>query len=145
MISARNSKGEHYDASLRRFRHNFLRILPRTIPINQVEPMSLTDVPYIKDFEHDVMRSNSRFIEPNFPELVKGHGKNVCKPMHYWQSKSFPNCNIFHETSLLLLDHRCLSLPAERCAPFLSRVRKTMLAMSTNSCTRISIIMARIT
>ncbi len=76
---------------------------PRTVDIRR--PSNLTDVPYTKDFERNSIPSNAplittKWFEPNSLELVSGYDKKTCKPKHEWQSKSFPNCNMFHETSL---------------------------------------------
>lgn len=111
--SATNSRDEFFPAakkivlpgdgpnSLRRIRFNFSRRFPRTVAISQIEPIIPTDVPYAKNIElNSVVSSDSTTIEPSSPELVKGYNLDVCRPMHNWQSKSFPNCNMFHETYL---------------------------------------------
>ena len=37
------------------------------------------------------------WYEPNANNFRHGYDSNACKPLHKWQSKSFPNCNTFHE------------------------------------------------
>jgi len=99
--------------SLRGVLHSVDRRLPRTVAISSQnmnmsmsEPTSLTDTPYTKDFQIDsVSSTNSSLItpewfQPNSLELIRGYDLDVCKPKHDWQSKSFPNCNMFHETSM---------------------------------------------
>eukprot|EP00984_Skeletonema_dohrnii_P014454 scaffold6077_cov80-Skeletonema_dohrnii-CCMP3373.AAC.1 len=110
-ISANNSRDEHITAakhimlpeedtpSLLRVRHSFAKRYPRTVAISQSEPTILTDMPYTIDFELNSIDS-SDITEPYFPDLVKGYNMDVCKPKHDWQSKSFPNCNMFHEANL---------------------------------------------
>ena len=109
-ISANNSRDEHItaakhimlpkeDTSLLRVRHSFVKRYPRTVAISTSSPTILTDLPYTIDFELDSIDSSDR-TEPYFPDLVKGYNMDVCKPKHDWQSKSFPNCNMFHETHL---------------------------------------------
>eukprot|EP00985_Skeletonema_marinoi_P008972 scaffold4101_cov147-Skeletonema_marinoi.AAC.6 len=109
-ISANNSRDEHItaakhimlpkeDTSLLRVRHSFVKRYPRTVVISTSSPTILTDMPYTIDFELNSIDS-SDITEPYFPDLVKGYNLDVCKPKHDWQSKSFPNCNMFHETHL---------------------------------------------
>eukprot|EP00984_Skeletonema_dohrnii_P014455 scaffold6077_cov80-Skeletonema_dohrnii-CCMP3373.AAC.2 len=85
--------------SLRRVRHSFVKRYPQTVAISTSSPKILTDMPYTIDFELDSIDS-SDLTEPYFPDLVKGYNMDVCKPKHDWQSKSFPNCNMFHEKHL---------------------------------------------
>ena len=96
-------------ASLRRVQHSVDRRYPRTVSIiiNQSEPLILTmDVPYTKNFERNSIPLDSPIIssewfEPNSLELG-GYNYNLsrCEPTHAWQSKSFPNCNMFHESTV---------------------------------------------
>ena len=94
--------------SLRGVLHSVDRKFPRTVNISSHsmnEPTILTDVPYTKDFERNSIPSKAPLItpewyKPNSLELVGGYNLKKCKPKHDWQSKSFPNCNMFHETNL---------------------------------------------
>lgn len=94
---------------LRGVLHSVNRRYPRTVAIggqNMSESRIPIDVPYTKNFQIDSISStNSSMItpewfEPNSLELIRGYNLDVCKPKHEWQSKSFPNCNMFHESSL---------------------------------------------
>jgi len=100
-INHKISASKHITAakSLRRVRHGFVKRYPRTVVISTSSPTILTDTPYTIDFELNSIDS-SDITEPYFPDLVKGYNLDVCKPKHDWQSKSFPNCNMFHETHL---------------------------------------------
>lgn len=58
------------------------------------------------DFKEDSMPEDPPQIapgwyEPNADEFVDGYDMDVCEPMHEWQSKSYPNCNKFHELDLV--------------------------------------------
>jgi len=91
--------------SLRGVLHSVDRRFPRTVAISQSEQLSLTDMPYTKEFEHNCIPPGSPLItsewfEPNSLELIGGYNLNACEPAHAWQSKSFPNCNMFHESNL---------------------------------------------
>ncbi len=86
-------------------RKGFPRAVDISSPSSKSESTNLTDVPYTKDFERNSIPSNAplitpKWFEPNSLGLVGGYNKKTCKPKHGWQSKSFPNCNMFHETSL---------------------------------------------
>ena len=117
--SANNSREEHMTVakilvtppkdetpSLRSAIYSIERRYPRTVIMNQSEPIIRTDdVPYTKNFDRNSIPSKaplitSKWFKPNSLELVGGYNLKVCKPMHDWQSKSFPNCNMFHETNL---------------------------------------------
>ena len=87
------------------------RRFPRTVAFlsrDMSVPTILTDAPYTKDFERNSIPSfkprdhiiTPEWYKPNSLELVGGYNKNTCKPKHDWQSRSFPNCNLFHETNL---------------------------------------------
>ncbi len=120
-IDSYGPKTGDYSQSLRSVLHNsgVDRRFPRTVAISSHtgEQTSLTDVPYTtkNNFQLDsnVSSTNSIFItpewyEPNSLELIRGYNLNVCKPKHDWQSSSFLNCNILHETDLLemkLINH----------------------------------------
>ncbi len=118
--SANNSIDEHITVtkriitpeddlpSLRGVLYSVDRKFPRTINISsqsRSESTILTDVPYTKDFERNSIPSKApllmpEWFEPNALELIRGYNRKACKPKHDWQSKSFPNCNMFHETNL---------------------------------------------
>ena len=119
--SANNSVNEHITVtkritqpgdenlpSLRGILHSVDRRFPRTVAIrsqSMSEPIILTDAPYTKDFERNSIPSfkpliTPEWFKPNSLELVGGYNLKACKPKHGWQSRSFPNCNLFHETNL---------------------------------------------
>ncbi|KAL7438654.1 hypothetical protein ACHAXM_007367 [Skeletonema potamos] len=91
---------------LRGVLHSVDRRFPRTVAFSQIDMLILSEMPYTKEFEHHSIPPGSPLItsvwfEPNSLQFIRGYNMSVCKPAHTWQSKSFPNCNMFHESNLL--------------------------------------------
>lgn len=88
------------------------RRIPRAISIEyydddrvaKVTPLDVSSVHF--DFEIDSIEEDSQHVitpewyKLNAEEYVEGYDMEVCEPVHDWQSKSFPNCNSFHELDL---------------------------------------------
>ena len=146
-IDAYGPKTGDYSSSLRSDQHSsgVDRRFPRTVVISSHtgEQTSLTDAPYTtkNNFQIDgnVSSTNSIFItpewyEPNSLELIRGYNLNVCKPKHDWQSSSFLNCNILHETDLLemkLINHGTTRLVFEMSEKTINRNVKKKVVFKT--------------
>ncbi|KAL7537259.1 hypothetical protein ACHAXR_007695 [Thalassiosira sp. AJA248-18] len=69
-----------------------------------VMPLKLNDTA-TTNLKEDCMPTNGPKVQPdwydpNALDFIDGYDWKVCEPMYDWQSKSYPNCNKFHELDL---------------------------------------------